>query len=184
MSPLSLLAGVSRSAVRSPWRFVGASAALVVASLWLASGLTIRSSFEELLPSDFPSVRLIRELQRRVGGDGNVLVNIESLDGPAGLRRAEAMAPVLARELLDMGPEIRAVESEMASTRAWFSEHWPMFASVEELAEARDAVRAEVRRRSLPITTEDVQVVNSALGQDIVILGVSAQVLSGEMGLP
>ncbi len=47
-----------------------------------------------------------------------------------------------------------------------------------------DAVRAEVRRRSLPLMSMEMQIVNSMLGQDIVLLGVSAQILSNEMGLP
>ncbi len=47
-----------------------------------------------------------------------------------------------------------------------------------------DAVRAEVRRRSLPLMSTEMQIVNSLLGPDIVILGVSAQILAKEMGLP
>ncbi len=47
-----------------------------------------------------------------------------------------------------------------------------------------DAVRAEVRRRSLSLMSSEMQIVNSALGPDIVILGLSAQILSKEMGLP
>ncbi len=47
-----------------------------------------------------------------------------------------------------------------------------------------DAVRKEVLRRSLPMMSSEMQIVNSGLGPDIVILGVSAQILSSEMGLP
>ena len=146
---LTLLGAVTRRAVLYPWAFVGVAAVLAAVSLLLASTLTIRSSFQELLPADVPSVALIKELQRRVGGDGNVLVVVESLDGPSGLKRAETMAATLAGNFLSMGPsEVRAVEWEMASTREWFASHWPLFASVRELTEARDAVRAEVRRRT------------------------------------
>ena len=141
---------VTRRAVARPWVFAGAAAALLAAGLALASSLTIRSSLQELLPADMPSVALIDELRRRVGGDGNVLVNVESLDGRAGLPRAQALARVLAGEFLAMGPaEIRSVTWEMASAREWYAAHWPLFASVEELRRARDDVRAEVRRRAL-----------------------------------
>ena len=81
-----MLGAVTRRAVLYPWAFVGVAAVLAAVSLLLASTLTIRSSFQELLPADVPSVALIKELQRRVGGDGNVLVVVESLDGPSGLK--------------------------------------------------------------------------------------------------
>ncbi|MGZ6125046.1 MAG: MMPL family transporter, partial [Myxococcales bacterium] len=141
---------MSRRAASRPWPFVGVAVALVAVSLALASTLTIRSSFQELLPADVASVGLIKELQRRVGGDGNVLVVVESLEGPSGLGRAEALATELSREFLAMGPtDVRSVEWEMSSTRDWFASHWPLFASVGELTDARDAARAEVRRRAL-----------------------------------
>ena len=52
--------------------------ALVVMGLggWLAAHLEVRSSFEELLPEDVPSVRHAKELARRVGGDGTILVMV------------------------------------------------------------------------------------------------------------
>jgi len=143
------LAALTRTSALAPWKFTGAAAVLAAVSLLLASGLTIRSSLQELLPADMPSVKRILDLQRRVGGDGNVLVNVEALDGPPGLAKAEVMAPVLARDFLAMGPaDVRAVEWEQASMRDWFAAHWPLFATVQELTEARDAVRAEIRRRT------------------------------------
>lgn len=47
-----------------------------------------------------------------------------------------------------------------------------------------DAVRAEVQRRALRNTAVETQISNSTLGADIITLGVSALVLSQEMGLP
>ncbi len=47
-----------------------------------------------------------------------------------------------------------------------------------------DAVRGEVQRRALRTTVEETQIVHSSLGRDIIILGVTALVLSHEMGLP
>ncbi|RPJ50718.1 MAG: ROK family protein, partial [Methanobacteriota archaeon] len=47
-----------------------------------------------------------------------------------------------------------------------------------------NAVHAEVHRRSLSIMSDDMQIINSKLGPDIVILGVSARILCNEMGLP
>ena len=59
-------------------------------------------------------MRHVKELIARVGGDGTVFVNIESLDGPQGLPKAEALAPRLASEFLAMGPQtIRSVDENL-----------------------------------------------------------------------
>src|SRR5205823_3992484 len=108
----------------------------------------IRSSFEELLPEDVPSVKQIKELGKRVGGSGSVLVVIESLDAQPRLPAAEAMAQTLTREFLALGPDqIRAVESSKAPVRDWFVQHWPLFVPLEDLRKARDAVKDEIKKR-------------------------------------
>jgi N-acetylglucosamine repressor len=47
-----------------------------------------------------------------------------------------------------------------------------------------DAVRGEVQRRALRTTAEETQIFHSTLDPDIILLGVSALVLSQEMDLP
>src|SRR3989442_1118809 len=105
VAPLTMLLGFTRAAVRHPWRVLAAAAVLTAGATALATRLEIRSSFEELLPKDLPSVTQIRELSRRVGGDGNVLVNVESLEGPAGLFPAQPLGKGL-------GPALPAVDGE------------------------------------------------------------------------
>jgi len=127
-----IICGVTRSGIRRPFLTVLGAAALAAGAIYLASGLEIRSSFEELLPKDLPSVAQIRELSRRVGGDGNVLVNVESLEGPAGLSRAQPLAKVLAREFLALGADrVRSVEFDVGEIQRWYTEHWPLFATVD-----------------------------------------------------
>jgi hypothetical protein len=123
--------------------------ALVLAGAggWLAAGLDIRSSFEELLPSDLPSVAEIRELVRRVGGDGTVLVQVEALAGPDQLPAAEALAVRLASEYQALGPSvIRSVEVSLRPVERWYADHWPLFASLADLTQARDQLRAAIAR--------------------------------------
>jgi len=144
----ALLLRVTRASLRRPTLFVVVAVALTALSAWLASGLEVRSSFEELLPSDVPSAANAKELVRRVGGDGTVFVNIEALgDAGAGSRlaMAEALAPRLTADFMAMGPTaIRSVESTVNPTKAYFADHWPLFASTEDLQQALDAVDRRV----------------------------------------
>src|SRR5438132_1940433 len=145
-----LIARITSFSIARPFLTLASAAVLAAVSIWLASGLEIRSSFQELLPSDLPSVRLIQELVKRVGGDGTVFVNLEALDGPQGLPAAEALAPKLARDFLAMGPDqIRAVDWNVKPIETWYENHWPLFIPVEDLQRARDSIREEIRRRTI-----------------------------------
>ena len=155
------IAGVTEAAVAHPWRVLAVAALLTAASIRLASGLEIRSNFDELLPSDIPSVAHIKEMVRRVGGDGSVLLVLASSDSvkgaqgkfddkPIDLAAAKKLAPVLVQELLALGPDkIRAAQWNMRDVQGWFEDHWPLFASTDELTRARDGLRAEIKKRKL-----------------------------------
>ena len=131
-----------------PFLFLGVSLLLAGASVWAASHLEIRSDLRELLPDDFPSVREVKDLIQRVGGDGTVLVVVESSDGPSGLKSAEVAASQLASDFLALGPsEIRSVESNVRQVEAWYEDHWPLFVGVPELEKARDTLREEIKKR-------------------------------------
>jgi uncharacterized protein len=145
MSSPSLLHRLTAASLHHPARFLAAALVLAAAGAWLASGLEIRSSFEELLPPDVPSVRHAKELARRVGGDGTVLVNVESLDGPPGLARAQALATRLAEEYRALGPTVvRSVESNLGPVERWYAEHWPLFLDLAELEKSRNELVAAI----------------------------------------
>jgi predicted RND superfamily exporter protein len=122
------------------WRtFLAVATLLALGGAWLASRLTLRTSFEELLPEDVPSVRNAKELARRVGGDGTVLLMVEAERGPQDLPAAERLASKLAEGLRALGPElVRSVESELGPVKRWYADHWPLFLPLADLREARD----------------------------------------------
>ncbi len=145
-----LIARVTEAAVAWPAAFLLGAAVIAGVSVWAASHLDIRSDFKELLPSDFKSVREVQELIKRVGGDGTVLVVVESLDGPAGLKNAESVVPELTQEFLALGPSvIRSAESNVRPVESYFLEHWPLFVPLPDLIKARDTVRGEIRKRKI-----------------------------------
>ncbi len=151
--------------VAHPFRVLLVAALLTAGSIQLASGLEIRSNFDELLPSDIPSVAHIKEMVRRVGGDGSVLVVLGSSDSAPGARdasgnpipprqidlaAAKRLAPALVKELLALGPDkVRAVQWNTRDVQSWFEEHWPLFAPREDLQKALDGLRAEVKKRKV-----------------------------------
>jgi uncharacterized protein len=153
-----VIARVTTFSIGRPLLTLSGAAVLAAVSIWLASGLEIRSSFQELLPKDLPSVQLIQELVKRVGGDGTVFVNVESLDGPQGLPACEALAPKLADDFLAMGPnQIRDVDWNVKGAEDWFLGHWPLLVPTEDLRRARDAIRDEIRRRVIEANPLAVQ---------------------------
>jgi len=144
---VGFISRLTDASLRAPARFLIVAGLLTAVSVWLASGLEIRSSFEELLPSNVPSVAHVKELVRRVGGDGTVLVVIELLDPAANLHHAEEITRKLAAEYLAFGPStIRAIEWNVEPVKRWYADHWPMFLSLDDLSEARDTLKKEVSK--------------------------------------
>ncbi|GEJ58709.1 MMPL family transporter [Anaeromyxobacter diazotrophicus] len=140
------------------WRSLLVLGALLgLAGAWLGSRLELRTSFEELLPEDVPSVRSARELARRVGGDGTVLVLVEAEGGPQELPGAEELAPRLAAAFAALGPDVvRSVEWNQDPVKRWYADHWPLFLPAEDLRGARDAlvkVLGEQKARLNPTLT-------------------------------
>jgi uncharacterized protein len=164
-------------ALGHPWTFLGSAAVLTAASIWLASSLEIRSSFEELLPPKMSSVLHIKELVRRVGGDGTVLVTIESLDPTDDLSNAKSLARELADDYSRLGPSaIRSVEYNLDPVRQWYVDHWPLFASVEELQKANDALRKRVSKAKADILSLHIDDEESETASNTEELGAWADV--------
>jgi predicted RND superfamily exporter protein len=133
---------------RRCWWFLGAAVVLVAGAVVLAARLELRSSFVELLPSNFSSVRNLKELIAHVGGDGTVLVSVEALDGPQDLAKAEAWTSRLAKEFRALGPDsVRSVLDNFNDTESWYADHWPVFAPLEELQGSYRSLSEELHRR-------------------------------------
>ena len=168
---LKAVRGITGAGLKHPWLFLTGATVLTAVSVWLAWGLEIRSSFDELLPPNVPSVVHIRELIQRVGGDGTVLVNIESLDDKPDLSHAQVVARQLADEYLRLGPSaIRSVEYNVHPVEQWYADHWPLFASLDDLNKANNALRkkvAEAKADVLSLHLEDDEPGTTAKDPDL-----------------
>jgi predicted RND superfamily exporter protein len=152
------IAYITRASLHHPALFLLGATLLVFLSGILTLRLfgDIRSSFKELLPGDMPSVHQIEELARRVGGDGSVLVVVQSLDGERGFPEAQGLARRLVDDYFALGTDvIISIEWNMRDTESWYAEHWPLFLSLAKLTEARDALAnavAEQKRKAAPLS--------------------------------
>ncbi len=136
---------LTAASLAHPWKFLGVALALSIVGGALAAHLEIRSSFEELLPSDVASVREIKQLVKRVGGDGTVFVNVQWDGSKEGQAAAEALAPKLAQDYLALGPrEIRSVEWNVRPVERWYADHWPLFLDLADIREAHDRLVKEL----------------------------------------
>lgn len=84
-----------RRVARHPGKIVAGAILLTLAGLWLTSRLTIDTDFARLIPSNYPSVRALNELQEAYGGESEAAVIIESPSFEANRQFAEALIPRL-----------------------------------------------------------------------------------------
>ncbi|HEY3445889.1 MAG TPA: MMPL family transporter [Myxococcales bacterium] len=136
---------------------VAASALVAVGSAVAAAGLPVYSEFSYLLPPTFESVKDLRRLEGRARSLGTLMVVVKSAD-PA--RRA-ATARALRERFLALGPDrVSSVAFDEAIARGYVWDNRWLFAPLESLRAARDALvgereRAVVRQNPLYIDFEE-----------------------------
>ena len=130
---------VARAQVRFAPLVALLSLLLTLALLSAVRRLELRSDWIELLPRGAPSVRDLRDGQRRVGGLGTLTLMLESRD-PAALRRyARALAPRL--EALPPALRVRRVQWNVGDYQQFVRDHRHLYAPLAELTRARDDLR-------------------------------------------
>ena len=128
-------------------------ASVLTLSLLLALGgavaavrLPVRADLAELLPPDTRSVSDLRALEARVRSSGTVFLLVESAD-PA---RRDQAARALAAEVARTGGElVGRVSVDDAPYRRFAWRHRFLYAPLEDLARARDALAERVRGEKL-----------------------------------
>ncbi len=133
---------------RYPWPILAAGAVLFVVAVALALRLQLRTSFAELLPSQDPAVQALKRTEGRVGDLNLLTVGIRSPDRAANLVYARLLT-----EALRTLPKSRIglVAYNILDLRQFFHEHRWLYASEQDLADARDRLRTEIVRRKNPM---------------------------------
>jgi predicted RND superfamily exporter protein len=135
---------ISRHAVR-----VLVLAALVFAgAAGLASRLSLKTAFSELLPSHDPGVMTLTRTQKRIGDLSLLLIGIHSPDPAANERYAEA----LTARLRALPPTVVALATyNVRDLRAFFDRNKWLYAKEDDLEDIRDRLRSEISRRKNPL---------------------------------
>ena len=121
------------------------AAAVAIAGGALTSRLSLKSDLSYLLPESTPSVRQLRALEKRARITATFMLGVESVDvaararaGQALLRRIQALdAPALG---------IGGVTSDDGVFRRYTWDNRFLFADLEDLTAARDALRARMMK--------------------------------------
>ena len=122
------------------------SVAAVLAGALAAATLPVRADFSALLPPSTRSVRHLEAIQERVRAFGTAFVLVESGD-PA--LRARASREIRSEvERIDRSLVAR-VSGDEGPLRRFVWSHRYLFAAVEDLARARDALAARIERAKL-----------------------------------
>lgn len=119
------------------------AALVVVAGALIASQMGIKSDLTSLLPRSKASVRDLTALQQRARPFGTVHVIIESPDPAARTRAAEALWPRL--QAID-GGLVQQVTRDDGALRRYVWQHRFLFADLQDLVDARDALKQRIDR--------------------------------------
>lgn len=118
---------------------------LAVGAAAVASRLSVKSDVSYLLPETALSVRHLRALEKRARVAATFMLGIESQDVPARSRAATALLGRLAR--LDPN-DVGGINADDGVARQFGWEHRFLFADLEDLEEARDALRGALARQN------------------------------------
>jgi len=99
-------------------------------SVWISSGLALKSDLKELLPPNYQSVRELNRVLERVGGIDSLIVVAESDDVEANKRFMDD----LALKLKELAPDkIRYLNYKADEIRKFYEEHFLYYIDVEDL---------------------------------------------------
>ncbi len=118
-------------------------------SVWKSSHLKLRSDFKQLLPENFQSVKDINRIAERMGGEGSLIVTIESKDPALSIRFAND----LIAELKKYPPEyIYQIDYNVSDAKKFFEENKYLYMSLEDLQQIHDRLERRIQREKIKKT--------------------------------
>ena len=122
---------LTRLALARPLLVLRVGLAVAVGGIALASRLELQTDLSELLPPDAPSVIALHDLNKRVGGTGQVTIAVESPTGPAALR---AYVPRLAAALKQgLGSDLLLLKYSRNDVVDYFRKYAAYYVKLDDL---------------------------------------------------
>lgn len=128
------------------WWVLMAALAIAVAGALLSARLPLRPDLSNLLPPNERSVRDLDALKQRAQSFGTVFVLVEASPPPTRERATRALAARLRKLPASLST---AVVLDDGPARRYFWKHRFLFAPLEDLREARDALEDKIRQEKL-----------------------------------
>jgi len=133
---------------RHPVMVLVIAAAVGLGALVLASRLSLRTAFSELLPSRDPGVIALTRTQNRIGDLSLLLIGIHSPDRAANERYAE----VLTQRLRALPRNVVSLATyNVRDVRSFFERNKWMYVHEDDLETIRDRLRTEINKRKNPL---------------------------------
>jgi len=123
--------------VKRPWLVLFCALISLIPAGALASKLTLRSSFKELLPDHKPSVVEMRRVNEKLAGASTLTVVITGSNAESLKRLIDALSP----RLRELPPEfVVAVDDGTRAVRAYFEKNKHLYADLEDIQKLHDDV--------------------------------------------
>src|SRR5262249_31428400 len=111
-----------------------------------ASDLKLRSDFKELLPEKFQSLKDLDRILARVGGEGSLIIAIESEDPEASIRFANDFVG----KLREYPPEyIKQLDYNVAEVKQFFTDHKYLYMDLDDIKTIYDRLNRRIQRQKL-----------------------------------
>jgi predicted RND superfamily exporter protein len=133
----ALLARLVKLQIERPLVVLAFAAVSVAASLFLASKLSLKTSFGELLPANKESVIVADKVNERLASISTMGVVIEGSDNEGLKRFVDALAP----KIREIGPPlVGLVDEGVQESKRFFEERAFLYADVELVQEVHDEI--------------------------------------------
>lgn len=141
-----MLEAYVRFLYRGRWPLAFLFLLVFAGSLFLASHLKLRSDFKELLPQNFQSLQDLDRILARVGGEGSLIVAIESEDPKASIRYAED----LVAKFKAYPPEyLKRVDYNSAEVKKFFEDHKYLYMELADIQTLYERLEGRIQREKL-----------------------------------
>ncbi|MFO1463599.1 MAG: MMPL family transporter [bacterium] len=131
---------------RGRWPLALLFTLLFAFSVAKASHLKLRSDFKELLPENFQSLKDLDRILKRVGGEGSLIVAVESEHPEASIRFAND----LVAKLKGYPPEyLKQVDYNVAEVKRFFEDHKYLYMDLEDIKTLYDRLNRKIQREKL-----------------------------------